>query len=516
MLQNKLCCRTAVITARLVYGGTCLFLAYVLYSAFLTGLMDPELPDRFAPWFSKLLLFLCVAAGCAAFCWISDRTRFAEKLSPKYGALGFFLLALAISLGPAALTAIQPMSDFQTYYQLAAAIAEGGVFVPVYVASFPHVIGFPAALSVVFRLTGASVFAAQCFGICLSALSVSFAYLLCTRTLGRRAGFWAALLWLICPSRVLYTLLISTENLFNALALAALLVFLLAAEALPERRGKGLILYGCAGLLLSMLSAVRPNGAILLIACILLFFFQLICMQRPGRSGLFKSLLAPVILISVYLVTSMAFNAAIEWKIGQEIARTKSGWSLFVGMNRQFRGQWNGEDSKLFAEALKEQGPEGMQLTFLSMGKDRLAAQFREGTLLPFITDKVSLMWHADHEAVSYIHSALARSGTAWAETGFQKVLKLSCDGYYLLLAALSACALLLQMRRRNNCEVRLILLLGCLIVLGTAALHIPFEAAMRYKNHAVLWMAVFSAACLLGRKTGQGVMRRKKTAKGL
>ncbi|WP_045168448.1 hypothetical protein [Caldicellulosiruptor morganii] len=38
------------------------------------------------------------------------------------------------------------------------------------------------------------------------------------------------------------------------------------------------------------------------------------------------------------------------------------------------------------------------------------------------------------------------------------------------------------------------LILIGCFVILGTILLHIPFEAALRYKNHALLWFCFISA----------------------
>ena len=483
--------RFAIRTYQSVIALICLFVVYLLYMVFLTDILYPFLPNRFPAPMSLCLYALCVLICSGGFLYLKRFDFHTSYLRRWQICLFFFTVAFSVSLPLVLFSAIEPKSDFYTYYEMARKLSIGEVFIPDYVAVFPHTIAFPAVLSLVFRCFGPSVKAAQFFGVCLSSLSVMLVYLVGEITSDRKYGIGAAALWLFMPSRVLYTLLVCTENLFNVLALAAILIFILAVKAPAAKRS--ILLFAASGLLFALLVAVRPNGLILLIACVLfyLFFF--------GKDERLKIYSIPVmkitgfvIVAAVYLFTSAMISKAIEAKIGEEIAPTKAGWNLYVGMNEESDGRWNSADSSLFGQLLREKGPEGTQSTLLSMGIERLKINISDGTLIPFLFEKMRGMWYADHEAYDYIAGAQADNNAAIHFDTNNKLIKLLSDGYYYMLLLLAVYALIHHIRKKDFYAA---ILIGCLFILGTIALHIPFEAALRYKNHAVLWLCLLAAS---------------------
>lgn len=486
---------------------TGVFILFVLYKALSPGLLDSILPRRFSHPVSLALLMssalICALAAIGA----AGRIRVREHLRNWQVALLFFFAAALLPLPLVFCSNIQPRWDFDTYYKLADALSQGGVLISDYVAAFPHTIGFPAVLSVLFNLFGTSVLAAQLAGVFFSALSVSLVYIAGLRIVGRRYGFWAAALWLLMPSRILYTLLICTENLFNAWAILTVLLFIRAVQA--RRRGAALLLFGSAGIGFSILSAVRPNGLILLFACILVYWIFTPKDDRlhAGRVPAMKAACC-FSAVALFFLTSFFINQAIEVKIGREVASTRIGWNLYVGMNGQSNGTWNQEDSELFSALLSEKGPESAQRAFLQLGYARMEKQLKAGTFPSFILKKMGAMWYVDHEAFNYLTAS--QDGDSDKPIQFQqgnKVIELVCDGYYymLLLLSLFACAV-----RIKNGSFEILPLLACLVLLGIVAFHIPFETALRYKNHGMLWLCFLGADGALC-SAGGGVLFKKK-----
>ena len=88
---------------------------------------------------------------------------------------------------------MQPESDDKTYYEIANLLKEGTLLTDGpgycdYVAMFPHVLGYPYALSIVFRLFGTSVLTAQYFNVALAVGAVFLTYRI-ARRLGGRISF---------------------------------------------------------------------------------------------------------------------------------------------------------------------------------------------------------------------------------------------------------------------------------------------------------------------------------------
>lgn len=485
----------------LIEGLVGLFVLFLFVTAYFK--LGPLFPDRF-PKFVSFGLFLLLTAGVAAgLLYVGKYLERLDRMSEAFWLGGLFLAAFLLSTPLILLSDIQPASDYKTYYLLAEALSRGEIFIPDYVSVFPHTLGFPAFLSLVFRVFGPSVQAAQWTGAVLSACSVCLVYLVGRELAGKRVGALAALLWLLMPTRILYTLLVCTENLFNA---AALLAFYLFARAVRARSvPQTLLIFGGAGVLFALLAAVRPNALILVIALLLLYWIFLPRDERLKLKGVRLTKAAcTLLLLGCYLITSTACTLGVERAIGKEVAATKIGWNLYVGMNLESLGRWNAADSESFTSILQEQGAQQAQSTYLEWGKERLWRQLREGTILPFLVSKTAAMWCGSHEAYQYI--AGAQPQETQAALNFpqnNKPMLLLCDGFYYVLLALAAVGVAVGLRRRR-CTV--LQALGCLVLLGTVALHLPFEAAMRYQNHVMLWLCLMAAdgAARFAQKDGE------------
>lgn len=394
-------------------------------------------------------------------------------------------------------TRIAPKSDFLTYYKTAVGIVDGRAYIPDYVAVFPHTMGLSAVLSLVFFISGPSVISAQILGSAFSAVSVMLAYVLGKKFMGRQTGIAAAALWIFMPSRIMYTLLICTENVFNCLALCSMLLFVKAAESAGSRSGwQCITLFGLSGLLFSILAAIRPNGLILFIACLVVFvlFTDSKDVLHFRNFSIIQPIIKPAcitVLAIAYLVAGFIVNAAIEAHIGERTVETRTGWNLYVGMNEQSRGQWNAEDSELFSKLLRDNGPEDTQRELLQGGEERLSKLIETRSMPRFLSYKTASMWYADHDAYYYVTGAQENSGQPIVFAPADKRFLLIFDGYYYVLLILT---LINAAKSIKNRSFNPVFLTGFLFMLGTVALHIPFEAALRYKNHAALWLCILAA----------------------
>ncbi|WAM31378.1 hypothetical protein [Caldicellulosiruptor naganoensis] len=166
---------------------------------------------------------------------------------------------------------------------------------------------------------------------------------------------------------------------------------------------------------------------------------------------------------------------------------------MYVGLNTNYHGQWNKNDSQLFEKLIKEKGPTQAQKIFLELSLKRLNAIIKEKKVISFSLDKIITMWHADHEAYDYAAEAQSKNLTAKIKLRKDnKIPKLIMNAYYLAILLPSLIALFLN--SKNNDFTNPLPLIGCFIILGTILLHIPFEVALRYKNHSLIWFCFIAA----------------------
>lgn len=472
-------------------------MVFVFEKVFIVGYLDYVLPTRIPKILSRAILFLFVITISIFLIFLNLKKIIIEKFNEKH--IIFFLFAISITL-PLVLAfsiKVEPKSDFLTYYLIARHLVYGKIFIPNYIATFPHTIMFPIFLSFIFYIFGPSILVAQLTGILLSAMSVILVFLIGKEAGKKRLGFIAALMWSLMPSRIFYSLLICTENLFNIVALFTILLFF---RNLRTSRSVKIKYFNLAliGILLAWLSSIRPNGIIILIA---LTLFYIVFSKETNNNFLkkdtnnihFSKFITVSIILANYLLASFSLNIMTESIINQKIASTRIGWNLYVGMNISSHGQWNKNDSKLFGKLIKEIGPDQAQKAFFNLGLKRLQTLIKEKKIISFIFDKIITMWHADHEAYDYVSGALLQNtAEKLIFTKNNKTIKLFFDIYYYIILFTALLGLIWEIK---NCSFpNSIIITGSFIILGTILLHIPFEAALRYKNHALSWFCFISA----------------------
>lgn len=121
-------------------------------------------------------------------------------------------------------------SDFQYMHQLAASLAAGDGFTIDGVRIFNQSVGYPAFLSVFYKLFGSDVWVALAVNILLGGISAALLYLLTIKLFAniewletRLAARLAALLAVIYPDSLLHCALVSAENLLIPLMLLLVL-----------------------------------------------------------------------------------------------------------------------------------------------------------------------------------------------------------------------------------------------------------------------------------------------------
>ncbi len=400
------------------------------------------------------------------------------------------ICVLGILVRVVAVQGIQPApaSDFETYHQVAAALAEGTIVKADYIAKYPHVIGYPAFLSLFYRLFGASVVVGQYVNILLCGGIMVELYFLGKRVADKSVGLLGALLFALLPSMVLYCTLLASEMLFTVLFLGCVLLLL---EAI-KRKGCAAVLLGlAAGLLLAVTNAVRPLGPLVLIAFFLYAWLF-------GKNLVRWKAAVSVVLLAAYVLTGMGLTASVARVIGEDIQTSATGYTLYVGTNLESGGTWNEADAlksdAVFAAAGGDEKRWNDQMTDLAL--ERLQG-YSMPQLVLLMGKKFSNLWGTNDHVNWYIKSALPAED---AYHGYYEPLRtLTNLGYYavLLLVVFGLRAL------RKSRELPFL----ALLVLGAACMYMLTEVAGRYTYSTTVLLLLFSAAGLL--HCGMGIQKQ-------
>ena len=400
---------------------------------------------------------------------------------------------------------IAPESDYQTYYDIATLLSQGnlikdGVGACDYISQFPHVIGYPYILSKIFKIFGVSVSVGLYFNLVVSLISIFLAYRIARLMCGKLGGMIALVLVAFWPSQILYINHIASEPVFTCMALFSLwlAVYLFKSPFGKSKASACLFLYIFLGISLALGAAVRPMSIILLIAIIISTFHVKIKINEDKNSvglikrGMSKGWLRVLVILVSYLVCSQIISGAIAKAIDRELpdSSVSFGYNLLVGLNIEFKGAWNEQDSKLMNNKFLETDS---ATEAHRTARDEALKRFEGNTIgiVNLAFQKYALLWERDDYA-SYLNiSTMEKQNTITPEkkaliSGFVLWNNL----YYLLTIFLSLLmGVSLWYKKKVGPEHILIL-----FFIGTAILHMILESQNRYHYNILPIFAILAA----------------------
>ena len=423
-------------------------------------------------WYAFLAVFL-VAAFCVMYlvCLIIN----------KYGVKNYTVSLAAILLIAFStrfiwinMFEVIPKYDFSLFYSYATQYAKDNFVGRDYISMFPHTFGYPFILSLIFKVFGTSVYAAQLFNVILGCGITALISFLGTRLFDVKIGLLAALLYAVWPSQIFYTILVSTEELFTLIMLLCIYLFISALK----NTNKMIIRVGIISLICALLNGIRPFGILLIAA----FFIVLV---------LKKHLLPALILVVAYVIFFNSISLGVSSIINKDVAKSPMGFNLFVGSDIKYMGRWNAEDSKVYADLTKNSDFNAQEV------HDKLAAmafqRFKEQGMdnIKLFEDKFKAMWSVDYDIISYINTGLDVSSKS-AETfnKMRRYLTAVCNLYYL--AMLLFCLIFAFWSIKKSNYKSLVIML---IVLGVTVIHLLMEVHGRY-HYPVISLFALAVAC--------------------
>ncbi len=433
-----------------------------------------------------------------------------KKLLVGFGTAIFFAAGLAARLYVINRVAIEPSSDFETYYMLAKHLVNGTLLSPEgkvyreYVALYPHTIGFPMLiLRPVFTVFGVSVKNALYANLACSMVSILLAGRIGRRCAGRMGGLIATGLMSLWPSHILYSDMVASEPSFTMMILLATC---LMVEVLDRRSGslydrspgRGLILLALMGVVLALGGAIRPMAVILLAA------YAVVQLMAGGDTkylpkhdtqiALSKGWLCLVIVVIPYLTVGAMITSTISTEIMEKPVSgvSASGYNLMVGVNTKSQGLWNQEDADFFKNEYTETGSATAAHSACMQKALERIKQSPEDVLNLFVY-KFRDLWGSDDFGIDWNLLWTGQQGlltdelTEWLE-GVRPVGRVMylCVLMFSLIGAINAW--------RRTLRPRPMQMVCILFFLGTALSHMLLETQVRYHYNMIPYLILLTA----------------------
>lgn len=453
-------------------------------------------------------LLLNAGTSLAARMELEDKIRNRKRLFLVIE--GFFVIMVLIAAGYLRWRYVQdmpmePESDYKTYYEVADLLKRGlltqeGKGYCEYISMFPHVFGYPSVLSVVFRIFGTSVAAAQNFNILLAVATVFLVYC-CGRLIGGKlAGVISLLLSAFWPSQILYINMVASEYLFSFLLMLCVYLFLVTLQrtsADMKHPALFLLLHMLLGILLAFCATIRPMAMLLLITIFLCVFFQKMYIPKKKPIDqpislviLSKGWMRCVIILVCYLCVSKICTARIEYIVDENLASGSAsfGYNLLVGLNIGAEGGWNQGDADYLYSALDRSGDATeAQLACRDLAMMRLDSGFE--SIFNLFLHKYEVLWANDDYGSTWNILFMDQHGdlTPEREQFLYKTRDMNNVFYLLVVSFAGICGMYLWKKGIGQ-EYVLILLFA-----GTVGMHLLVENQNRYHYHALFLFALLA-----------------------
>jgi hypothetical protein len=445
-------------------------------------LIDPLWSGSTRPWGRAGLAFtvgyaaLGVTAGIAA--WrAAESRRVPRALVPAAIILLAVLLRVAVAIAFDA-----PLRGENRIIQAQAVGVLDGA------CCFSHrPMGYPIALAGAYAILGIGPTVIEALNLVFAVATCWLVWSIGRAGWGSRVGASAATLYAVMPSQVLMVLVPLTEPMYTLLVVGSVRLAM-------ELGRPGFAIAAATGAVLAAAQYVRATAVSLLAPAL-----ALLAMLRGGAVPRLGRAAAMVGVFVVLMLPVVSYNLEVHGDLSVSTS-AYSGWSLYVGANREHNGQWNREDSARFA------GFPGTSAWAKSkyagtLVADRIAED-PEGALR-LLPRKFVVMWADERYAAAY---ALAEGpATRQVHVGW-----LVSQLFWAPLAVLAAIGMFAEARSRRPVA----LFIGMIVAL-VAISHLVLEVHSRYHAYVVPLLCLLAGAGALALVTAPWPWRRRDAPKG-
>lgn len=437
--------------------------------------------------------FYFITAIClAVFIALIYITVIKEKLDERL----FMVLVVLITAGLRLIWILKvptlPASDFLAYQSYAYYFSNGFYisYDPTYTV-FPFKIGYPIALSILYRITGIDINAAKALNIILSVASALLLYHIGRQMLDKKAGKIAALMFAVWPAQIIFTSVLAAEHIF-------LVFFLLSIYFLVKLKSKQILRYeilyaALTGVSITASQFFRPVSLIMFpVAAVYIF---IICEHSgtiPKKAG--RKLLLFGVIVLGYFISLYSLNMAVEPVTSIDITRSSPGMSMLIGTNFESGGTYNKDD----AGFVSKYGYDYEKVH--SAALDTAISRIREkpAEFAGLVVKKYGIVWGNENYGLTGAMSNTDKRITdTELLTSLSALSEKASQAYYMTILLLAAAGCLLAVIHKVSDMI-----VSGLIILGFALSFCFFEVQSRYHMPAVPMLFLIAAVgctCLFG-----------------
>jgi len=351
---------------------------------------------------ASIAAFVAVAAFFAIAVYALLKTELVMAIrSVSLFAVIIFAASLLLKSAFVLLIKTPQYSDFQLFYWVTAEIGSGN---PKYLSEdyysiWAYQTGFPAVMSVFYRLFGQNILAFIILNCVFLSISNVLVYLIARTFVSEKISRIIAVLYMFFPFVFGLSPVYTNQHLAVMLFYSGIYAFLIRKRSL-------VLLPMAAGVLMAFGNAVRPEGIILAgsFAALLIFDFLNEVRQHIKEWKLFiKNNLLPaaVVIASFFLSFALISEFFVVSGLNPEgLANNFPLYKFVVGLNHDTAGGFSSKDSqRLFVELARD--PEQRDREAIELIRQRLSVPPRK--LLSLIKRKAETMWTSDRNQPAFV-----------------------------------------------------------------------------------------------------------------
>ena len=469
------------------YGVPAIFIMLIAY-VFVGMLIQAAFIKNISAYIPEFIILIVTATAITFSLLHNKRKDFLSVSvhSEMSDAWFFVILTLAATVPRIVwinLNHIPPISDFKTYHTMATALSEGVVTQKLYTAMFPHIIGYPFVLSLLYRLFGATVLTAQYFNVFCCLASSFTIYYICKKQFNNNSiARTCGIIYALWPSQIFYVTIISTEALYTLLFLLCVLIYIYNRNNFSAVTR--LLMFGLLGIICSLSNAIRPISLVFIIAVLTDTLFSLIKDKTVLKTA------SVLVMLLLYLGTNACTSQIISKAVDRPIAKNSFGYTFLVGSNIESGGGWNADDANLFFD-LYESGNytlDEVNAILTNKGIDNIKSNFPQ--IIPHYLHKSVTFLCDDIYGVLWNKLSYESANNApWDNRGQNFFLTLS-QLYYAVALLMSVYAVIFTFTRKNPDDLCFFIL----IFLGFSASFVIAEVQSRYHYPVLPMLAILAS----------------------
>ena len=368
---------------------------------------------------------------------------------------------------------ITPLVDYETYFNYAKALSQNFLAPDRYVALFPHIFGYSWFLSFFMKIFGAGPLLAPIINVVFSVISGVFIYRISYKLINIKAAVFSYLLWIFCPSQIIYNSLVFSDLFYTTMILAFILIIteLNFSEKVKLTAFLGIL----SGLILRLVNITRPIAAILVIA---IFIWLFVLKSAEWKSKAFRRKWAPflITLVICYFATGPLWNSYVAKRLTEEPALVP-GYNIMVVFNMNSLGTWNLEDSTLLTNYSNSEGATAVWAQEQMMKEAKAHITSGKIDFLRLFKNKLMTFLGSDSSAVYYHQDVLPRGKNLLADL---------CNTFYYMVIILSLFSVPNLFKHSHKTTISIVLL----YTIGLILAQMLVEVAGRY-HYSVIPMLI-------------------------